>query len=406
MKKIVLAVLVVFFSVLFCEGQNIRNQLEQQQQQEAVRQEQQRQQEATRQQELRRQEETRRQEQLQQEEAQQKALQAELLEQERISKAQLSVENLFLLLKSDDLGYIDDFLSSRGWQFNGANISEQDNEMFDGYEAIEWSFDKENNAKLTQGVFVYYRYQGYESAVSYWMTNEETGRILETELKTNEYKPQTTNVIENGLESVYRKEQYNVTFQKLRKNSGNSDTNSSFKIFIFNFGEIEKLQTEIANEREKAARRPARQTPGRGDISFFFAGCDDLAKEEHGNISLKVSLKWETGKMIDGRSIITGKPTRYAETKSENIGSGTLGDGFSFLIKDPNPGGKKTISIEVVGARINFLRTADTVGDAVVSFSSKDINTNLKTSYDFTVSIIRQESKKGEISYRYQINLQ
>src|SRR5690606_27613379 len=142
----------------------------------------------------------------------------ELKEQARTKKAQLNLSDLLRLVRSSDLEYVDEFLSTKGWMLHGTNVKgtdEYNDETTSDYKSVTWSFDKNTYNDLAKGWFYFYLYTDYDNAVAYTITDKTQLDKLKSELISNGYKRiYPTDAIERGLESVYRNNLYEVTFKK------------------------------------------------------------------------------------------------------------------------------------------------------------------------------------------------
>jgi len=112
---------------------------------------------------------------------------------------------------------------------------------------------------------------------------------------------------------------------------------------------------------------PVRQIPSEDEISFYFAGYNNLVSEEHGKLPIKVQL-------------------RSGYNKAKEIGYGTLGGGFSIKIKDPKMR-KPELEIFTIRGIPN-----------VVIYSGMQINMELKNDYEFTVI---KSDNKGVTYYNF-----
>jgi len=140
-----------------------------------------------------------------------------------------------------------------------------------------------------------------------------------------------------------------------------------------------------------------------GELSFYFAGYNDLAKPEHGKILVSAILRKTT---VEKKTDRNGKT--YDDTKFDDqvIGAGTLNEGFHIKIKDPKSDQYEVI-IKVKDDRLlaglaNAVTGSTKVGDAYV----KDLTINLqKTMYITAHEIVATKSanNRGVITYSFAV---
>ncbi|MDR0682995.1 MAG: hypothetical protein LBG15_14275 [Dysgonamonadaceae bacterium] len=171
-----------------------------------------------------------------------------LEEEARIRKAQLKLNDLLQLLQSKDVDYVDGYLSKRGWKLHSTNVkgtTAYDEEITRDYNMAQWLFDKE--------WFYFYQYQTYDNAIAYTISDEAQLEGLKLELTNGNYqKASPTEVIQQGLESVYRNDVYEVNFKKQLKSSGGT---SNYTFFIYNYKEIEEQKAEAERLAREAVEK-------------------------------------------------------------------------------------------------------------------------------------------------------
>ncbi|MDR1793636.1 MAG: hypothetical protein LBR36_09430 [Bacteroidales bacterium] len=209
--------------------------------------------------------------------AKQEKLERERKERERIKKAQLSFNDMLLFIQNQDVEYVDNVLSSRGWKLHSTNLNgNPDNDgnmpstykyndiIPSTYKTIVWTFDKQSYNNLAKGWFTFYLYPSYDNAVSYTIADETHLANLKAELIKSGYKKvNPTDIITRGIESIYRNSVYEVNFKKVLRSEGESGSDIRYIFFIYNFKQInnrkieEELLAKEKAEQEKIARQEA-----------------------------------------------------------------------------------------------------------------------------------------------------
>jgi hypothetical protein len=183
----------------------------------------------------------------------------QLKEEARIKKAQLNLNDLLQLLQSKDADYVDNYLKERGWQLHSTNIKETndyDNEIPANYKMATWLFDKNPDNNLAKGWFYFYQYPTYDNAIAYTIADETILDRLQSELTKNDYmRVYPTDIVERGLESVYRNDLYEVNFKKQLKKQYDRGADISYTFFIYNYKQIEEQKAETARLAREAAER-------------------------------------------------------------------------------------------------------------------------------------------------------
>lgn len=183
----------------------------------------------------------------------------ELKEQIRIKKAQLNLNDLLQLLQSKDLDYVDRFLTGKGWKLHATNVSgtdEYEDETTTDYKTVTWSFDKNSYNDLAKGWFYFYLYPTYDNAIAYTIADETQLDKLKSELTSSGYKRiYPTDVIERGLESVYRNSLYEVNFKKQLKKKHEDGADIHYNFFIYNYKQVEERREEAERIMREAAEK-------------------------------------------------------------------------------------------------------------------------------------------------------
>jgi hypothetical protein len=170
---------------------------------------------------------------------------AQSIEEARIEKAQLSLNNLVQLLQNKDLEYVDQFLSKRGWK-----LYSTDNKV------VSWSFDRNENNNLAKGWFYFYMYANSDNVIAYSFVNEQQLTKLRSELTSSGYKKiQATDVTDRGLESVYRNSLYEVKFIKQLKKTAESGADIDYVFFIYNYKQEEERLAREETEKKETYQR-------------------------------------------------------------------------------------------------------------------------------------------------------
>ena len=140
-----------------------------------------------------------------------------------------------------------------------------------------------------------------------------------------------------------------------------------------------------------------------GELSFYFAGYNDVAKPEHGKILVSVILrKWTVVKKTDKN----GKSYNDKELDDQVIGSGTLKEGFNIRIKDPKSDQYEVI-VKVKDDRLLKGLVSDVTGTTKVGDANvRELTINLqKTMYITAHEIIASKSanNRNVITYSFAV---
>lgn len=266
-KKYILLVFCILFTVNYADAQSIKAAAEQKKQQ-------------------------------QQYESEQR--ENELKEVARIKRAQLNINDLLQLLQSKDLDYVDRFLSERGWKLHATNIKETDDydeEVLTDYKMVTWSFDKNSYSDLAKGWFYFYLYSTYDNAIAYNIADETQLEKLKSELTNNSYKRvYPTDVVERGLESVYRNNLYEVNFKKQLKKQYDDGADIHYSFFIYNYKQVEERRAEAERiAREKAECEEKYQNAVQRAESAYYQKQYSVAKQAYNEA---LALKPENKEML------------------------------------------------------------------------------------------------------------
>jgi len=217
MKKVFLMAIFVTVSISFCQAQSIKRQAEQQKQQEQYeRKQRQRQEQYER----------------EQREYEQKLRESELKEQARVHKAQLSLSDLLLLVKSKDISAAKQILSARGWTHVATKKIK--NEYETELQAAEWRFEPQSyNYEL------YIAFYNNNDNVIEWVINDEKyPNRLQSELTTEGYK------VTDTYGTVFRNNEMEVK-------TGKVFSMHNYKQAEYRKSEFERLAREATEREEK-----------------------------------------------------------------------------------------------------------------------------------------------------------
>lgn len=252
-------------------------------------------------------EQKRQQQQYEQEQRENKLRENKLKEAARIKKAHLSLNDLLQLLQSKDLDYVDKFLSGRGWKLYSTNIKEKDEydeEVPTDYKMGTWSFDKNPYNDLARAWFHLYLYPTYDNAIFYQIVDETHLAKLKSELTGSGYKRiYPTDIIERGLESVYRNSLYEVNFEKLVKNKYREDEDEGadiqYHFFISNYKQVEEQKAEAERiAREVAEREEKYQNAVQRAENAYYQKQYSVAKQAYNEA---LNLKPENREMLSDK---------------------------------------------------------------------------------------------------------
>ena len=157
-----------------------------------------------------------------------------------------------LLFQKNNLVYIENYLSRKGWELHRTSIDNTDyfGDLFTQYNAITWSYKKNQYNDKAEAWFNLYQYGNLDNAVIYQMGKEHFIQ-LKTELQNSLYfKLIKTEAIDEGLETQYISNNLQIILKQYYQKSRFSDAPVHYLITIFNYKEIEK-QVKLAQERKQ-----------------------------------------------------------------------------------------------------------------------------------------------------------
>ena len=156
-----------------------------------------------------------------------------------------------LLFQKKSLGYIEDYLSRKGWELHRTSIDNTDyfGDLFTNYNAITWSYNKNQWNDRAEAWFYLYQYDNLANAITYQMGKERFAQ-LKTELQGSSiFKTTKTEAVDEGLETRYRGNGLEIILKQYYR-SGYFDVPVHYLITFFNYKEIEK-QVKLAQERRQ-----------------------------------------------------------------------------------------------------------------------------------------------------------
>ena len=139
------------------------------------------------------------------------------------------------------------------------------------------------------------------------------------------------------------------------------------------------------------------------ELSFYFAGYNDLVKPEHGNILISVILRKTT---MEKKTDKNGKTSEEPKYEEQVIGSGTLNDGFHIKIKNPKSD-QYEVLIKVKETRLLAGLASDVLGVARVGDANiRELSINLQkimyiTAYEITAS--KSANNRGVFTYSFAV---
>ena len=181
-------------------------------------------------------------------------------ERETVDNGLLRLDDLLRLLQSNDQGYIDEYLEKKGWEIEDAGIG-----VFPGEQCVTWAIDRSKNYEgriYARGWLASCMYTSFCSdtlhEIRYTFFDEAHLKVIKAELKRNGYKPiSSAAVVEKGLENVYRKDEYEVTFSKEREDD-EWGADIRYSLHISNYrkseeciAEMERVSREMAEKEER-----------------------------------------------------------------------------------------------------------------------------------------------------------
>jgi tetratricopeptide (TPR) repeat protein len=216
MKKTIISILLIIFSITFCQAQSgLQREAQRQAERDRFAAEQRR---------------------------------REQQEQERQRRAQLSFDDLLRIRNFRDVGEVDRFLTSRGWRFESTN-ADRFGEIPDDYLQVTWSFDKQRGTDRAIAWFSFYHSEGLSNVVWYQIHEEEHSQRLENAITARGYQRQPATVPDDRtIETRYRRSPLEVVTKKRRNRPNEVGADMAFIFSIHNFVEIERLREEAAQE--------------------------------------------------------------------------------------------------------------------------------------------------------------
>lgn len=229
-KKICILLIICLMTTSFANAQSIKNQAELNKQQQQYKQE-----EKKRQQEYERVQKSN-----------------ELKEQNRQKKAQLDVSNLLELVKSNDFGYIDKFITNRGWVFESTSNTEVEESI--------WSFDKSEYYSDRAKAWLHFEnYNELGGMITYIVANDEAIDKMEKSITANGFiKVENTKTVERGLQTRYQTSQYELIMTKLKKSSSDEGADIRYMFELFDYKKVEKALQEKAEAEQRAKEEEER----------------------------------------------------------------------------------------------------------------------------------------------------
>ena len=110
-----------------------------------------------------------------------------------------------LLFQKESLGYIDDYLTRKGWELHSTSIDNFDyfGDLYANYSEITWSYNKNKWNDKAEAWFYLYQYDNLDNAITYQMGR--TFAQLKTELQNSSaFKLLKTEAVDEGLETRYK----------------------------------------------------------------------------------------------------------------------------------------------------------------------------------------------------------
>lgn len=156
-----------------------------------------------------------------------------------------------LLFQKKSLGYIEDYLTRKGWELHRTSIDNFDyfGDLYANYSAITWSYNKNKWNDKAEAWFYLYQYDNLDNAITYQMGKERFAQ-LKTELQNSSaFKLLKTEAVDEGLETRYKGNNLEIILKQYHQSSY-SDVAVHYLITIFNYKEIEK-QVKSAQERRQ-----------------------------------------------------------------------------------------------------------------------------------------------------------
>jgi len=175
---------------------------------------------------------------------------SDLKKQAQAAKAQLNLNDL-LLLQKKDLNYIEDYLSSRNWDLHKTGV---DNvldfgyweDWFVSYDEIIWSYNKNRWNDKAEAWFYLYYFDKMENAIVYQIHDKEKFAQFKKEFQNSTvFKHIQTKAINEGLESRYRSKNLEVILWQRQSEEGDYKI---YQVYIYNYKEIEH-QKKMADEQ-------------------------------------------------------------------------------------------------------------------------------------------------------------
>ena len=192
----------------------------------------------------------------------------------------------------------------------------------------------------------------------------------------------------------------NGVAQNLTDGTKSSGANSVFVVAAGN-AKMDENKPAIPTNEETTNIVNEQKLAKRGDLSFSFAGYNDLAKEEHGDIQMNVILRKTT---VVQKTDKKGKSYNSNEYEDTTIGSGTLKEGFKVNIQDPKSD-QYSVMIKakddrILGSLASLVAGGTKVGDAFVKGTTIKLQKTMQAT-DFEITVKKSVSNKGVVTYDF-----
>jgi hypothetical protein len=308
----------------------------------------------------------------------------ELKEQNRILKAQLTVDQLIELLNSNDFGYVDKFLVKVGWSLEKTEKkqSESVNNIIEVLESTTWSFDKNRYNNLAQSWLTYYSSETYGNIVSYRIANEELFNKIENSILFKGFKKvDNTKTVDYGLQTRYRDAQYEFILTKLKKTNSEEGADIRYDITIFNFKKVDQILQEQA-EAERREKEKAEKILKEKQLA------EQKAREEERRIAEEKRLKEEQF----GNAILNG------DNALDNRNYDLALDYYqSALVIDP----EKTVEVDRKIQNINTIKRF-LIERKTTIYDYKEINNSEYEKIDNSIFLQIKQILENREDFEYQ----
>lgn len=201
-------------------------------------------------------------------------------------KSKLWLDDLLRLQKSKDIGYIDDYLGKKGWELESTSMDTSIvmDVSIVKEQCVVWAFARRSgwSGVYAYGWFKSCLYTDFCSdtlhEITYGFVDNTQLNEIRADLKRKGYEPvASTEVVEKGLVSIYRKGEYEVELKKKRNKAEDKGADITYVLHISNYRKSEDCiaEWERLNREEKEKARRYQEVVQQADILYSLKRYDE-----------------------------------------------------------------------------------------------------------------------------------